>query len=88
MGRVIIAATRGDLIQLKIVKRQHMLGAVNAHMLQIISESHMAMRLEKPRKVIRSDAELAGHRRARDFILIMALQINADAFEQSLRPAH
>ncbi len=79
-----VTAARRNVVELQIVIPEQVLGPVDPHLGQVMTEGHAAMRLEQPRQMIGGHAELLGHGVARDFVLIMALQKDADFFQQVL----
>ena len=79
---VVITAAGGDVIDLEVVALEEMLGAVDADKREIFAERHLPVRLEQAGQVIGRDAKLFGHGIAGDFILVMALEEDANVFEQ------
>ncbi len=84
IGRVTKAAPDGHNFQFEIVIAQEEFAARNADVGQVIDERHVTMTMKHAREMVGADGEEMRHGIARDVVLIVALQINTDAFEKTL----
>lgn len=83
--RVPKAAANGDVFEFEVVIAEEKLAARDAHVGEVIDERHVAVTMKHPREMIGADGEQPGDGIAGDIVLEIALQIDAHAFEETLR---
>lgn len=84
--RIAKAAANGDVFQFEIVIAKEKFAAGDTDVSEIVDEGHMAVAVKDTRQVVRAHSEDVRDGITRDVILIICLQIDADAFEKALCP--
>lgn len=79
---VAVAAAFGDFVEGQVVILQEEFGPVDPHVVYIITELHIAAGFEYPGQVIGADAVMFGDGAARDVMLEILLDIDADILKQ------
>lgn len=83
--RVAKATANSDVLQLEVVMTQEKFAARDAHVREVIDERHVSVTMKYAREMVRADREQPGDGIAGDVVLEIALQIDADTFEEALR---
>lgn len=84
IGGIAEAATDGNILEFEIVIAEEEFAPGNSYVRQVINESHVTVPVKDAREVVGADAEQVGHGIACDVVLVIALEINANAFEKTL----
>lgn len=86
VGSIAKAATDGNVLQFEIVIAQKEFAARDTNVSEIVDERHVAVAVEDTRQVVRAHSKNLRDGIARDVVLIVPLQVDADPFEKTLRP--
>lgn len=82
--RVAKAAADGDVLEFEVVIAEEKLAARDAHVREVVDESHVTVTMKHAREMIGADGEQPGDGIAGDIVLEVTLQVNAHAFEETL----
>lgn len=84
IGGIAKSAADRNVFEFEIVMAQKKFAARDADVNQVIDERHVSMAVKHAREMVRADGKNVRHGIACDVVLIVALQIDADAFEETL----